>query len=394
MMFDVLWMAFRSLATTRLRSALTMLGVVIGITAVITLVAMGEAAKLYVNSQIQGWGVGTNTLQVAPGKSGVPVEAGKLTYRDIQAIEERCPSVRVAIPETFGAGTVYFGKHEYDTPFVYGTTTDYFTEVRHRVVRGRPFTRAEEMSHRRVALLGQTIVKELFGTIDPLGEEIKISGTKFRIIGIMEEKGTYFTFDYDDLVMIPIGAAERVLGTTDLAEIMVVARSDNLVSTAKEEITRLLIERHGQEDFHVNTMSNMLGILDNILNALTGVVGAIAAISLLVGGIGIMNIMLVAVAERTREIGIRKSVGASRRDIFWQFLAESVTVSSVGGVVGIVLGILLAGLILWALKLPLAIAPWSVGLAFAVAVAVGVFFGVYPAGRAAALNPIEALRYT
>jgi putative ABC transport system permease protein len=247
--------------------------------------------------------------------------------------------------------------------------------------------------HRKVVILGKKPVRKLFGDFSPLGEKVRLDGSNFVVIGVLEEKGSIFGFDMDQYVMLPVTAASDLFKLEKLMEIGVVARSEKMVPQAVAEVHDVLLKRHGREDFRIDTMEESMAMLDTVMNALTGIVTGIAAISLLVGGIGIANIMLVAVTERTREIGIRKAVGAKNRDILVQFLTEAVVISLMGGVIGIAAGIGISAVAMYFIGLPLIITSWSVFLATLVSVLVGLISGVYPAMRAAKFDPVEALRY-
>ncbi|MBI3096660.1 MAG: ABC transporter permease [Planctomycetes bacterium] len=398
-LLDSITLAFETLAVNKFRATLTMLGVVIGVASVIVLVSIGDGAREYVESQFRA--LGTNVIIILPGKahtSGGPpmvtASVNPLTIEDSLALAERCPSVHLVSPIVLGSGTSKYMNRSRSCPII-GTTHE-FQEIRNLNVEIGQFLPPNlDRSERRVCVIGRTIRKELFGEENPLGKMMTVAGTKFRVIGIMRKKGMSLGMDLDDLVFIPAGSAEKLFNANGLFEVLVSTRSADQIDRAHREVKELMLRRHDDnEDFTVNNQADMLSVLSKVLGAMTYAVGGIAAISLLVGGIGIMNIMLVSVGERTREIGIRKAVGARRRDILAQFLVESVTLSSFGGVLGMSLGI---GSALGAKAvfpaMPIVVSPWTIATAAIFSFAVGVFFGVYPARRAAALNPIDALRY-
>ncbi len=392
--------ALETIRANKFRSFLTMLGIVIGVASIILLVSMGEGAKVYITKQFSD--LGTNVLIVLPGKqktTGGPMSGlstrYKLTFEDAVAIARRAPAVERVAPLIIGASAVKVRNRKRETSIV--GTTYAFQDVRNLHVEVGSFIpeRGVQKPRERVCVLGRRVKEDLFGAVNPLGDFVRINEARFRVIGIMERRGRSLGFDIDDLVYIPIGAAERLFNTEALFEILATARSQTLIPQAQREIARAIARRHhGVEDFTVIDQGEMLAVFGTVLRTLTYVLAGIAGISLLVGGIGIMNIMLVSVTERTREIGLRKAVGAKRRDILAQFLAESATISLAGGLVGLACG-WGGGLAIHAAvpKLPVLVSGWSVVLAVGFSLAVGIFFGVYPARKAAQLDPIEALRY-
>ncbi|KAF0133728.1 MAG: hypothetical protein FD145_1118 [Candidatus Saganbacteria bacterium] len=390
---DSIKIAISSLISNKTRTLLTTMGVIIGVSAVITLVSMGEGAKSYIVNQIRGWGMGPNSIEIHPGKEEMAMPELTITYEDTIAIKEKVKNMTYIIPETVGKGRITYGKKEYIPGFTLGISADYPLALNQKVAEGRFFSKAEVDSRRRVIVLGKTVAQKIFGSSSPIGEKIKINNVGFQVIGVLEEKGTLLTTDMDDLALIPITISENVIGTKKVWEIFATVSSEELVPQALKDITALLTKRHKKEDFHIHTQQGMIDIVNNILNALTGIVSAIAVISLLVGGIGIMNIMLVAVSERTREIGIRKAIGAKKSDIFFQFVSESILITLSGAIIGIMLGTLASWGIMSFFKLDAVIA-WNAALiSCIVAFIVGIFFGVYPAMQAAKLNPVDALRY-
>lgn len=394
-------MAIRALKANPLRSTLTMLGVIIGVFIVITTVSMGEGAKNFVYDQMSSFGVGANSIGIygAPetesGGAGMMTVAfmkSSITRRDIQAIKERVPQLKAVVPVIMGTGEFRYGKKKYETPFIYGTTEDYAKMVDDLVHEGRFFTPLDIAYRKRVVFLGQKVAKGLFGDFPALGETVRLNGVPFKVIGIMKGMGSMFGMDMNDQAAIPMTTAENLFDKTEIMETWTSVRDDASVAKAKEAIHAVLLDRHGEEDFQLRMATDMLNQLDMIMSVLTAVVAAIAAISLLVGSVGIMNIMLVSVSERIQEIGIRKSVGARKSDIFLQFLIEAVAISFMGGVIGI----LFSALVLFVLGnfagLRLVPSLYAVIMATLVAVIVGIISGVYPAMRAARLDPVEALR--
>jgi putative ABC transport system permease protein len=392
-LFDPLKIASQSILANRTRSLLTTSGVIIGVAAVITLVSMGEGAKSYILSQVGSWGVGANSLVIQPGNENSHSIEMTMTYPDTVALRQKVNNLQYLMPELVGRGRITFGRKSYTPGFTMGVSADYPFAYKQGAGEGRFFSAAEEVGRKRVAVIGRTVARKLFGSFSPVGEKIKINGVGFIVIGILEEKGTMLTYDMDDMTLIPSTLSELVLGTNKIWEIMITVNNENQVTEAIKEIKQTLIARHKKEDFHIHTQQGMIDLINNILNAMTGIVSAIAAISLLVGGIGIMNIMLVAVTERTREIGIRKAIGAKRQDIFLQFVFESIIITVSGALIGILVGTLTAWGIMVYMKLAAVIAWGAASIACLVAFMVGTFFGVYPAMRAARLDPVDALRF-
>lgn len=393
-------LALEMLAANRVRTALTTLGVVIGVAAIILLVSLGEGATAYITRELTG--LGTNLLIITPGKTKTsggfhpPIASTvrKLTYEDAVALRRRAMLLTDAVPVVLGTGKIRYQGVSRDTSVI-GVTPE-FQRVRNLFVEIGQFVSEEDVEgRRRVVVLGRTVKRELFGEENPLGQFVTLADSRYRVIGIMEQKGVSLGFDIDDLVFIPVKSAQDLFDTDRLFEILASVRSPGEIDRAIQQVRDVLIRRHGnREDFTVTSQGAILSAFTSILKILTAVLGGIAGISLLVGGIGIMNIMLVSVRERTREIGIRKAVGARRRDILGQFLLESVVMSSLGGGLGIAVGVGGAkALSLFFAYLPTHVSPWAVLMAFGFSAVVGIFFGVYPARRAALLDPIQALRY-
>ncbi|MBU1026550.1 MAG: ABC transporter permease [Candidatus Margulisbacteria bacterium] len=392
---EAIIMAWKDIMRAKMRSFLTMLGVIIGIFSVISLVTLGEGMKGFMYEQIDRLGTGPTYMEVHGGKEGelAAMATVKITLADAKAIEERCPSCELVDPRNIQSGKITYLDKSYTSPIISGSTPALMEQMNWGVSEGRFISHADVDARKKVVVLGQDLAKKLFGSFAAVGEKVRINGTKFLVIGLLKRKGTLMGFNMDEYVVIPVTTAEDVFETDRLGEIGVVAKSVELVPQAVAEIKEVLLERHGTEDIRVDTMENSMAMLDTVMNALTAIVTGIAAISLLVGGIGIMNIMLVAVNERVREIGVRKAIGAKKRDILVQFLTESVIISLMGGVIGIVSGVGLATLIMLVIGMPLTISVWAILLATFVAIFVGVTSGVYPAMRAARLDPVEALRY-
>jgi|YNPNPStandDraft_1061719.scaffolds.fasta_scaffold13174_2 putative ABC transport system permease protein len=407
-------LAFRALMANKLRSALTMLGIVIGVGAVITLMSAGEGVSVYIEEQFQG--IGSNLLFVIPGsldeaRAGPASMRGgteELTNGDAEALRDplRAPDVAAVSPQLFRSTVVSTGKRNVLAQVI-GVPPE-FASVRNWSPEVGEFISQEHMNSRaRVALLGKTVVRELFpDNAYPLEQTVKINGIPFRVIGVLEEKGGSQFSDEDNTVLVPLTTAQTRLfssrsrsGDYRVSAIIVQAISAERMDAAAEQVAAILRERHGiafsdEDDFSIISQADIIAVFGQITDVLTIFLGAIAGISLLVGGIGIMNIMLVSVTERTREIGLRKAVGARRRDILWQFLIEAMTLSLIGGVAGIGLGILGAGIISELIEdFRAVVTPGAVVLATGFSAAVGLFFGIYPARRASLLNPIDALRY-
>lgn len=388
-----------SLVSNKVRSFLTMLGVIIGVAAVILLVSIGEGARTYIHKELGE--LGSNILAIVPGKTAK--EGGmhmgtsavrKLTYDDSLLIEKRSKSILYASPVVLGTSWIKHSGKSRDT-YVVGGNQNYFEMRNLKIETGRAINEADVDAKRRVCVLGQTVKKEVFGDSNPLGVAVTIGDAKYRVIGVMQHKGVALGFDIDDVVFIPVTTARELFDTDRLFNITVKVRNADLISDAKKEIKEILIKRHSnKEDFTILSQDEMVAVMGKILNIMTAVLAGIAAISLVVGGIGIMNIMLVSVRERTREIGIRKALGAKNRDILLQFLIESMMLSLIGGAGGILFAGMVSLIIPYFVEfLPTHIALWSVALAFLFSAAVGIFFGVYPARKASLYDPIIALRY-
>jgi putative ABC transport system permease protein len=385
-----------------------MLGIIIGVAAVIAMVAVGSGATARIAEQIQS--IGSNVIIVLSGSvtsGGIRLGFGSvqtLSEEDAKAIALECPAVAAASPSVRGTAQVVFGNNNWST-VIQGTAPE-FLEIRdYRVVSGRPFTWQDVDGATKVALVGRTVVENLFWGTDPVGQIVRIKKVPFTVLGVLSPKGqSPGGQDQDDIILLPISTAKKkVLGVSQanaraVGAIMVQARGPMMMKEAEAQIVALLRQRHrlqpGQEDdFNVRNLSEVFAAQEDSARVMSILLGAIASVSLVVGGIGIMNIMLVSVTERTREIGLRLAVGARARDILTQFLVEAVTLSLVGGLIGIALGLLASLLISYLAQWSTLISGGAILLAFAFSALVGVFFGYYPARKAAFLDPIEALRY-
>ncbi len=393
--------AIDALTQNKVRSALTMLGVIIGVAAVILLVSLGEAARRYVETEFAG--LGSNLLRVTPGKQEegrmAPVLGGsfrKLTRLNADQIRSRTKAVNGVAPMVMGSGSIRFDDRQRNS-MVIGVDEGY-TKVRGvDAAIGRFITDQDDEKNNAVCVIGTRIREELFGGGNALNERISINRRKFTIVGILEPLGLSLGLDMDDLVYIPLRASQQMFfgGEDEVLQILISVRNVEEIDAVKEQVKEVLIAAHDYtEDFSIIDQRSILSTFGRIFEALKFMLVGLASISLLVGGIGIMNIMLVSVRERTREVGIRKAVGARRRDIGIQFLVESTALSVTGGVIGIFLGYLgtIAARTFYP-TLPVYPSLWATVLAFAFSLSVGVFFGVYPALKATAVDPVEALRY-
>jgi len=396
--------AMNALLRNKFRAFLTMLGIIIGVASVIAMLGIGEGSKQSIQSQIAGMGL--NLVTVVPGsqqRGGVQFGAStmqSLKEADVAVILSECPAVKLATPEVRGNGQAVFGALNWPTS-LYGENESYL-EIRERsVTNGRMFTDREITSAAKVCLIGQTVVTNLFGLgADPVGQVIRFKKIPFLVIGVLDSKGlNTFGQDQDDLLLAPYTTVQkRVQAITYVQSIYtsaVDASSTGLAATQIEETLRRQhkIKASDQNDFTIRNQAELLSTFSSVSNILTVLLGAIAGISLLVGGIGIMNIMYVSVTERTREIGLRMAIGGKGRDILLQFLSESMLLSITGGLIGIVLGIAASKIIGSTMSWPVVVLPSSEILSFAVCTIIGIFFGWYPAKKASSLDPIDALRY-
>jgi putative ABC transport system permease protein len=400
--------ALRALRVNRLRSALTMLGIVIGVAAVIAMVAVGSGATARIQQQIQS--IGSNLIIVMPGtitSSGIRLGSGarvSLTEDDARAIAAECPAVSAVAPIVRGNAQVVSGDSNWATS-IQGTTPEYLGIRDLSVSEGRAFTAQDVEAAAKVALIGETVAQNLFGGAGPVNQVIRVKNVPFTVIGLLAPKGQSPSGqDQDDVVLLPISTAKRqVLGASaanagSVGNLMVQAAGPAFIDQAQQQMQSLLRQRHhtqpGQEDdFSIRNLSEVFAAQESSAQVMSILLGAIASVSLIVGGIGIMNIMLVSVTERTREIGLRLAIGAKTHDILSQFLVEAVTLSVLGGVLGILIGLAASALISYFAHWSTLVSPTSIALAFAFSGLVVVFFGYYPARKAALLDPIDALRY-
>ncbi len=399
----ILRIAMRALARNKLRSGLTMLGIIIGVGAVIAMVGVGQGAASQVQGQIAN--MGTNVLIVWSGSGmmgGVRTGASgvkSLVVEDLEAILRECPSVKKAAPGVQTRGQVVYGNQNWSTQ-IQGTTADFFDIRVWPLKSGVVFDQSEVERAGNVAVIGTTVEQVLFGSEDPLGKTIRIKNQLFRVIGVTAPKGqSPYGQDQDDVIYVPYTSCQKKLaGITWLQTIHVQATSQETTALAQQQIETLLRERHrirpgDESDFNVRNMADIAQLADESSRVMTLLLGSIASVSLIVGGIGIMNIMLVSVTERTREIGIRMAIGATESNVQQQFLIEAVVLSLLGGILGIMFGLTASGIISRVLRWPTLISPVAIVVAVVFSAAVGVFFGFYPARKAASLDPIEALRY-
>ena len=405
--------ALKSLLLNKSRSFLTMLGIIIGVASVIVIISIGAGAQGLILSQIKS--LGTNIIGVMPGNAGdkgppsamMGIIVTTLTYDDALSLldKNKDPHVLAIVPYVKGIGTLKWHSNSYDTNLS-GCTEGYLDVEGGKLSQGRFFNDEEVKNISRVVVLGSTVKKELFGDLNPLGQRIKIKNHSFEVIGVMEEKGTVAFQDYDDQVLIPIKTMQKLLlGINHISIIRLKIDNSNNIDKSIEDVRAILRDRHNimdnsgkDDDFTVRSIAEALDMITMVTNALKFFLAAMAAISLLVGGIGIMNIMLVSVSERTREIGLRKAIGANNFNILMQFLEEAIVITLIGGFIGILIGFLISFLIYliaiylnydWEFKVSLL----SILLAVSVSTLIGLIFGIYPAKKASKLEPIEALRY-
>jgi putative ABC transport system permease protein len=385
--------AMQALVANRLRSALTTLGVVIGVLSVVLLVAIGQGARQEITGAIEG--LGSNLLFVLPGDGdfGSAPARARFVADDVDRIEAALPQGEGRVGGYVVSGEQVQADGVRITTTVYGITAGYTDVVEREVARGQAFTGSDVLTSRRVALIGATTAETLFPGSDPIGRNLTIGGIRFRVQGVLERVGgAAFGPDRDDEVLVPLTTGQRLFGIGTLDAIFVRALDTASIDDDRTVVQRVLAERLDAEEFTVLSQDEIIGVVGDILQILTLVLAAIAGISLLVGGVGVSNIMLVSVSERTREIGLRKALGARTRDITRQFLLEAIVLTGLGGVVGLALGIALARLAEAVTPLTAVITWWSIALALGVSVGVGLLFGVLPARRAGQLDPVEALR--
>ncbi len=403
---SIINIALRALKANAMRSFLAILGIIIGVGAVVTMVAIGSGASEKISSQISS--IGSNLILVLPGattQSGIRMGTGTqqtLTMADAESISRECSAVIAVAPAITGTAQVVFGNQNWATGVI-GTTPDMVIVREWELISGRFVNEQDVRSGTKVAVIGQTVAERLFGELDPIGKVIRIKKIPFEVIGVLDRKGQSLTGqDQDDIIYVPITTAQRTLfGQTLPGRVrMIYAKASSLESIpqATEQIKTLLRQRHRigpnqEDDFTVMDLTQMLKAAEESTKTMSILLGAIASVSLIVGGIGIMNIMLVSVTERTREIGIRMAVGAKPKDIRMQFLIESVFLTTIGGIFGLLMGIGISLAVASLMEWPVSISLFSALIAFGFSAFVGVFFGFYPAYKASTLNPIEALRY-
>jgi putative ABC transport system permease protein len=402
MLRETILLALREIRRNLMRSSLTILGIVIGVAAVITMVTLGRGATMKVTTDIGK--LGTNLLQIRPGQhrhgpGGTYSRGDSFKVDDADAIAREISGIAAVAPVSSLTSQAIYGNENWETSVI-GSTRAYLRVRNWQLDSGRLLTDSELRGGKDVCILGATVRKELFGGQNPLGNTIRLEKLSCQVVGILESKGeSSFGTDQDDFVLIPLRTLQRrIAGNIDVGRIYVSAEDGVSTKKVEQDIERLMRERRriarGQEDdFHVRDMQELISTMTGTTRALTGLLGAVAAVSLLVGGIGIMNIMLVSVTERTREIGIRLAIGAQERDVLMQFLVEAVVLSSFGGLIGIILGIVAAAVGARILSVPFVFDPGIIAIAFLFSAAVGVIFGFFPARQAGQLDPIEALRH-
>jgi len=396
--------SMNALRRNKFRAFLTMLGIIIGVASVIVMLALGEGSKQSIGKEMSS--MGTNMVMVSPGsqqRGGIMMgnsNAQTLVLNDITAIEKQCSAISEVSPEVRSSGQAVVGNSNWPTT-VYGANNSYFGIRKFTIKSGRTFSEREILTYAKVCLVGQTIIENLFaGKPDPIGQSIRFKGIPFLIIGVLDDKGeSSMGQDQDDLIIAPYTTVQkRILAITYIQSIYCSAISEERNSEAIEQVTAALRKSHKlkdteEDDFSVRSQSEMVQTFSSVMDVLTILLGSIAGISLVVGGIGIMNIMYVSVTERTREIGLRLSVGGRAYDIMMQFLIESILLSVFGGVIGITFGIFVTYIVTSLMGWSIIIMPLVIAISFGVCSAIGIFFGWYPARKAASLNPIDALRY-
>lgn len=386
--FQAVRLGLGGIMSNKLRSALTMLGVILGVSAVIILVSLVEGSTQQVTERIQS--MGSNLLSVnirGRGNMGYLTYEDVVKWQDFQGVSKVAPSISVQMQAKFGNKTKDVS--------IEGTSPDYHDVRNIYPVKGRGLNALDVEFREKVAVIGANVATELFGDFDPIGEDIKLKGLNYRVVGILEAKGSTIGGSGDDTVLIPVSSAENLTGTRGIRRAYVQAESPETVQEVLDKLNEVLLNKYKDpNNYNVFNQTEMLATVNQVTTMLSLMLGGIASIALLVGGIGIMNIMLVTVTERTREIGIRKAIGAKKRHILYQFLVEAVVISSIGGIFGIIFGLAVGETItIFVSALSMKISAMVVLIAFSFSAMVGIVFGVYPANKAAKLHPIEALRY-
>jgi putative ABC transport system permease protein len=381
--------AFKNIIANKLRSFLTMLGIIIGISAVIALVSLGQGASKSVSDDVAGLG----TTKVSINLSGNSEEE-VVTYDDVMAFED-LSEVKAVSPTVSGSGTVANGTTSMESVTIQGVIPSYETVEETSIESGRFVLQIDQDNRNKVIILGKNVATELFGFTNPVDKSVKIDGTTFKVIGVLAEKGDELQGSVDDKVLIPFTTAQRFLGQTVVTSANVKMTSEDTVDMGIAKMKRSLYIQFAGDDtaYSVRNQSDIAEALTSVTDTMTMLLAGIAGISLIVGGIGIMNIMLVSVTERTREIGIRKAIGAKKKDILGQFLIEAIVLSGLGGILGVVIGIGSAEILSSTLDYAVSISWWAVGIAVSFSIFIGVVFGIFPANKAANLSPLEALRY-
>ena len=396
--------AFQALRTNKLRSFLTILGVIIGITAIMAMISIIEGLNRSMKAQLAS--LGTDVLYIRPFAPGAWVGEMPDSLRrrkwfepeDAEAIRRSCPAVEAVAPLNFTEARLRYGDTESRTSFIIGTSPDYMITNNYAVDNGRGFTEAEVEHRAPVCVLGVDQVETLYPHVNPVGKSVYIGGRPFTVIGVAEPRGKFLGSSLDDLVLVPFTTLEKLFGPKLRMVLNAKPVSPELIDTAREQIAEVLRRqrevRYNQGDnFAIFTDQALVDLYGQITGAFYMVMVVISSIGLMVGGIGVMNIMLVSVTERTREIGVRKALGARQQDILWQFLVEAMTLTGVGGVIGVVVGLGAGKLIDVVTPLTFAVPIWGIALAFGSSTAIGLFFGLYPAAKAARLDPVDSLRY-
>lgn len=392
-LLELFKLALNSLKASKMRSSLTTLGIIIGVFSVILLVSVGNGVQSFITEQISS--LGSNLIYVMPGKIGGGQGPGegvnRLTFPLASYLEDRLGSSANVSPYISKISTIKYGNKENENTQLIGAKSNLQKIIKYNLVQGSFFTKGQEQRGSKVIIIGPSIQENLFKDANPIGKKLTLSGARYTVIGILEKKGSAFGQDQDNVAIIPLTTAKTQFSVTNPTYFLLAATESELVPFVKKRTEAILKSRLEKDDFTVITSEQTLETVKSITGVLTTALGGIAAISLLVGGIGVMNIMLVSVTERTKEIGLRKALGAKRKDILLQFLLEAVMLSLLGGGIGVLLGIAASSIV--AIFFTTQVTLWSVVLAFAFSAAVGIIFGIAPAYRASRLSPIEALRY-